>query len=132
MAITTSETMHTNKTKATAIRAMAAMLAVAGAATLAAQAPAPKPQPPLGVLRAGIERTMKSVNATWGIYLKSIETGEEIAIDADRQMDTMSVIKIPLMVEVFEQIKAGKLSLAEKYTLTVGLQYLSGTLGHDA
>jgi beta-lactamase class A len=82
------------------------------------QAPAAKPQPPLAVLKAGIERTARSVNATWGIYIKSIETGEEIAIDADRQMDTMSVIKIPLMVEVFEQIKAGKLSLSEKYTLT--------------
>jgi beta-lactamase class A len=108
--------------KTTAVRGMAAiaaMLAIAAAgATIAAQAPAAKPQPPLAVLRAGIERTVRSVNATWGIYIKSIETGEEIAIDADRQMDTMSVIKIPLMVEVFEQIKAGKLSLAEKYTLT--------------
>ena len=105
------------------ITVMAAMLAiavavVAASSTIAAQAPAPKPQPPLAVLRAGIERTARSVNATWGIYIKSIETGEEIAIDADRQMDTMSVIKIPLMVEVFEQIKAGKLSLSEKYTLT--------------
>ena len=27
--------------------------------------------------------------------------GEEIAINADKQMDTMSVIKIPLMVEAF-------------------------------
>ena len=88
-------------------------------AALFAQAPAPpKPQPPLATLKAGIERTTRSVNATWGIYIKSIETGEEIAIDADRQMDTMSVIKIPLMVEVFEQIKAGKLSLSDKYTLT--------------
>ena len=33
-------------------------------------------------------------------------------------MDTMSVIKIPLMVEVFEQIKAGKMALSDKYTLT--------------
>ena len=107
----------------TAVRVMAAMLTIAALTTtftptFSAQAPAQKPQPPLAVLRAGIERTARSVNATWGIYIKSIETGEEIAIDADRQMDTMSVIKIPLMVEVFEQIKAGKLSLSEKYTLT--------------
>jgi beta-lactamase class A len=109
--------------RTSAVKIMAAILAIAAASTaassmIAAQAPAPKPQPPLAVLRAGIERTARSVNATWGIYIKSIETGEEIAIDADRQMDTMSVIKIPLMVEVFEQIKAGKLSLSEKYTLT--------------
>jgi beta-lactamase class A len=77
-----------------------------------------QPATPLGTLKAGIERTTTSVKATWGIYVKSLETGEEIAIDADRQMDTMSVIKIPLMVEVFEQIKAGKFALGDRYTVT--------------
>ena len=84
------------------------------AAALALQGPA---QPaPLQRLEASIQRTARSINATWGIYVKSLETGEEIAIDADRRMETMSTIKIPLMVEVFEQIKAGKFKLADKYT----------------
>ena len=48
--------------------------------------------------------------------MKSLQTGETIAIDADRQMETMSTIKIPLMVEVFEQIKAGRFKLTDKYT----------------
>ena len=69
-------------------------------------------------LRASIERITTSINATWGIYVKSLDTGEEIALDADRQMDTMSVIKIPLMVEVFTQIKAGKFALTDRTTLT--------------
>ena len=73
-------------------------------------------QTPLQRLEASILRTTRSVNATWGIYVKSLETGEEIAIDADRQMETMSTIKIPLMIEVFEQIKAGKFKLTDKYT----------------
>lgn len=81
---------------------------------------------PIQRLRASIERITASVDATWGIYVKSIETGEEIAIDADRQMDTMSVIKIPLMVEVFEQIKAGRFALGDKYTLTAA-DVLPGT-----
>jgi beta-lactamase class A len=71
---------------------------------------------PLQRVKASIERTTRSVNATWGIYVKSLETGEEIAVDADRQMETMSTIKIPLMVEVLEQIKAGKFALTDKYT----------------
>jgi beta-lactamase class A len=84
------------------------------AAALALQGPA---QPaPLQRLEASIQRTARSINATWGIYVKSLETGEEIAIDADRRMETMSTIKIPLMVEVLEQIKAGKFKLADKYT----------------
>jgi beta-lactamase class A len=87
-------------------------------AVASAQPAPPAPVPPLDRLRASIERVTRSVNATWGIYVKSLETGEEIAINADAQMDTMSVIKIPLMVEVFEQIKAGTFTLADKYTLT--------------
>jgi beta-lactamase class A len=79
-----------------------------------AQQPAPTP---ISRLHDSIERITKSINADWGIYIKCLETGEEIAIDADHQMDTMSVIKIPLMVEAFRQIEAGKFSLDDKITL---------------
>jgi beta-lactamase class A len=77
----------------------------------------PQPQAPLGRLQANIERITKSVNAKWGIYIKCLETGEEIAINADEQMDTMSTIKIPLMVEAFRQIEAGKFTLTDRVTL---------------
>ena len=80
-----------------------------------AQAPAPA-QTPLQRLEASIQRTTRSIQASWGIYVKSLESGDEIALDADRQMETMSTIKIPLMVEVLEQVKAGKFKLADKYT----------------
>lgn len=73
---------------------------------------------PLARLEANIQRVTKSVNADWGIYIKCLETGEEIAINADRQMDTMSVIKIPLMAEAFRQIGEGKFTLADRITLT--------------
>ena len=71
----------------------------------------------LNRLQSNIERITRSVNAKWGIYIKCVETGEEIAINADETMDTMSVIKIPLMVEVFRQIEAGKFSLTDRVTL---------------
>jgi len=51
-----------------------------------------------------------------------LDTGEEIAVNADKQMDTMSTIKIPLMIEAFRQVEAGKLSLAEKVTLTEAMK----------
>jgi len=59
------------------------------------------PAAPLTRLQSNIERITRSVNADWGIYVKCLETGEEIAINADKQMDTMSLIKLPLMVEAF-------------------------------
>ncbi|HEY6308617.1 MAG TPA: serine hydrolase, partial [Candidatus Angelobacter sp.] len=55
-------------------------------------------QKPLARLEENIDRITRSVNAKWAIYVKCLETGEEIALNADDQMDTMSVIKIPLMV----------------------------------
>ena len=72
---------------------------------------------PLDALRDNIERITKSVNAKWGIYVKCLETNEEISLNADEQMDTMSVIKIPLMVESFRQIEAGKFKLTDRVTL---------------
>lgn len=85
---------------------------------LAAAALAQQQQSPLARLQANIERVTKSVNATWGIYIRCLETNEEIAIGADRQMDTMSTIKIPLMAEVYRQIAAGKFQLSDRVKVT--------------
>ncbi len=90
------------------------LVAAAGlSAALVQRAPAP----PIQRLQAAVERITRGVNATWGIYVKALETGEEIALDADRQMETMSTIKIPLMAEALEQVKAGRFRLEDKYTL---------------
>lgn len=84
---------------------------------LAILACAQTPAGPVDRLKSNIEQITRSIRADWGIYVKCLETGEEINIDADRQMDTMSVIKIPLMVEAFRQIEAGKFALTDTITL---------------
>jgi beta-lactamase class A len=94
----------------------AACLTLVLAYTTAA-AQQPQQPTPLSRLQANVERITRSVNAKWGIYIKCLETDEEIAINADEPMDTMSIIKIPLMVEAFRQIEAGKFALTDKVTL---------------
>jgi len=92
-------------------------------AALAEAAAQPQQQtPPTGFarLRANIEQIASGVDTHWGIYIKCLDKNEEIAINADDQMDTMSVIKVPLMVEAFRQIGEGKFSLADRYTLKNG------------
>ncbi len=84
----------------------------------AAWAQQPNALTPLARLEHNIQQVTKSVNADWGIYIKCLETGEEIALNADKQMDTMSVIKIPLMAEAFRQIGEGKFALTDRVTLT--------------
>jgi beta-lactamase class A len=98
-------------------RTIGLTLVVSLSTVVAAQRSA-APSAPLDRLRAAIERVTRSVNATWGVYVKSVESGEELALDADRRMETMSTIKIPLMIEAFQQIKDGRFSLADRYVLT--------------
>jgi len=92
-------------------------LALVATLAVPAAAQAPAPPAPLDRLRSNIERITRGVNARWGVYMKCLETGEEIAIGADEPMDTMSVIKIPLMVETYRQVEAGTIKLDDRYTL---------------
>src|SRR5471032_1952338 len=77
-------------------------------------APAPKP---LDLLKHRLETISQGVSADWGVYIKSLDTGEEIAINADAAMDTMSAIKIPLLVDVYRQVDAGKINPADRIVL---------------
>src|SRR5690242_18474705 len=51
-------------------------------------------------------------------YAINMKTGETVAIDADQPVQTASVIKLPIMVEVFAEVAAGQRSLQDKLVLT--------------
>jgi beta-lactamase class A len=51
-------------------------------------------------------------------FAKNLATGTTVAIDADRPVQTASVIKLPLFLQAFEQVKAGKIHLDDKVELT--------------
>jgi len=75
---------------------------------LATAAPAAQlPQRPIDALKQNIQQIAEGIHADWGIYAKSLDTGEEVAIDADQPMETMSVIKVAILVTAFRQIDAG-------------------------
>jgi beta-lactamase class A len=87
------------------------------------------PAQPLGQLQHSLERISRSVSADWGIYVKSLDTGEEITINADQVMDTMSVIKVPLLVDAYRQIDAGKLNPTDRITMaTADKRFGTGVL----
>lgn len=75
---------------------------------------------PIILLRHNIERITNGINADWGIYIQSLDTGDRIAIHGDRPMETMSDIKLALLVTAFRQIDAGKLRLDQPITLRAG------------
>src|SRR5579872_1848640 len=51
------------------------------------------------------------------LYATNLRTGETIAIDADQPVATASVIKLPVLVEAMQQVKAGKHKLSDPVTL---------------
>jgi beta-lactamase class A len=84
---------------------------------------------PLDLLKVKLQTIAHGVSADWGIYIKSLDTGEEIAINADSIMDTMSAIKIPLLVDVYRQIDGGKIDPAERIVMkTADKRFGTGVL----
>ncbi len=80
-------------------------------------------------LRQQIQNIRQQFPGDMAVYMKNLQTGDEIALDADTMYETFSVIKIPIMAEVFHQAEAGKLSLDERIALKPGDQRLpSGVL----
>ena len=71
----------------------------------------------LSDLQVNLERIANGVAAEWAIYIKFLANGEVIALNAETRMDTMSVIKIPLLVELFRQADAGRVDLEKRFIL---------------
>ena len=51
------------------------------------------------------------------LYAVNLRSGTSVAINADTPVPTASVIKLPILVEAMEQVKAGKHKLSDKLTL---------------
>ena len=87
----------------------ALFLAQPAAAAQAAAAPS-------SVERA-IQKRLKSLPGELGVFALNLETGETIAVNADQRFPTASVIKLAVMVEVFQRIADGTLTRDQLLTL---------------
>jgi beta-lactamase class A len=54
------------------------------------------------------------------LYATQLNTGKTVEIDADRPVQTASVIKLTILFEAMEQVRAGKARWDEKLTLAKG------------
>jgi beta-lactamase class A len=71
----------------------------------------------LADLKYNLERIARGIRADWAIYIKYFASGEEISINADTCVDTMSVIKVPVLVTLFREQEHGNVNLQERITL---------------
>lgn len=71
----------------------------------------------LQVLEHRLTHLADSLRADWGIFVHFVNGGGEIAINADRQQDTMSLIKVALLVTLMRKVETGEVDLATRVTL---------------
>ena len=62
-------------------------------------------------LEKGLAELIKNFEGDIGIYVYNLKTKKEAAINADTIFPTASVVKVPILIEVFNLIKAGNLHL---------------------
>lgn len=68
-------------------------------------------------LQTKIEAMAAKHRGKLALYTANLKTGDVLAIDADTPVPTASVIKLPILVEAMQQVKAGKHRLDEKIDL---------------
>jgi beta-lactamase class A len=96
---------------------------ILGLATASAR-PAAQAVAPLERLRLQIERALPAARGDVGVSVKHLETGAEIGVRADETFPLASAYKLPILVEVYAQQRAGKLSFDEMYELKPNEQHI--------
>jgi beta-lactamase class A len=105
--------------------------------TVSAQRNARKPTPPKIAIKTAsapqnlderIKIALADFSGNAWIYAKNLDNGKIYESRADERVRTASTIKLPIMVEVFAQVAAGKLKWTDKFTLK-SKQGGSGILG---
>lgn len=64
-------------------------------------------------LQRALEELTKDFNGTPGVYVYNLATGKEAGINADTVFPTASIVKIPILVGLFEKIEKGDYRLHE-------------------
>lgn len=72
---------------------------------------------PAPAIQARLETHAKALRGTLGVAAIDLRTRETITLNADMRFPTASLIKVPVMVEVFHQIQEGKLGRDTPVTL---------------
>lgn len=71
-------------------------------------------------LQSELEGIAASHHGHVALYARQLNTGKTVAIDPDKPVQTASVIKLAILFEAMEQVRAGKAHWDEKLTLAKG------------
>jgi beta-lactamase class A len=66
---------------------------------------------------AQISALVRAHKGKAAVYVKNLRTGEEFYLNENEAMPTASLIKLPVMIEVYQQVAEGKIKLTDPITL---------------
>jgi len=100
---------------------LAVIFAVVSAVTTAA---GQSPEVGLQRLRVQIEQAIPAARGDVGVAVKHLESGKELLVNADDTYPLASAVKLPILVELYTQVKAGKVKFDEVYQLKPNDQHV--------
>lgn len=77
-------------------------------------------------LQQKIESYIDNVDATFGIYIKHLGTNEEVNIKEHQLFQMASVVKVPILVTLYEKVYKGEIDLQQRIKL-VEEDYVPGS-----
>jgi beta-lactamase class A len=78
------------------------------------------------VLTARLEALTQGFHGEVGIYVRNLRTNAEVAIRADELFPTASMIKVPILLTLYDQVEQGKLDLDARVPYPDTLHYRYG------
>ena len=106
------------------------LLVTALAILVLSPAPTASQAPPADVtasqdtaLYSRLSPLVESFHGSVGVYVRHLQSGRTVAINADELFPTASMIKVPIMVAVFDAIERGELEFDQKLIYTDSLLY---------
>jgi len=76
-----------------------------------------------------LEEAMKGFRGNAGIYVKHLKNNRIASVNSDSVFPTASMVKIPIMVGIFEKIRQGGLKFDQVLTYRDSLKYDDGVVG---
>lgn len=74
-------------------------------------------------LQAALEDIMKDFRGIAGVYVYHLKSGMEAAVNADTIFPTASIVKVPILVGVFDKIEKGELSYHQPLVYRDSIKY---------
>lgn len=102
---------------------------IALAGSLRAQAPAPPSPWTDPALQAAVDSLARGFRGAVGVYVRHLPTGASAALHADSVFPTASLIKIPILLALYQQVEDGRLDLDARlpYPDTLTYRYVEAT-----